>query len=160
MFRTFAFILISFWIHTYIDKRMGIWNIAKNFRVFATNFSTYFVSLKYLICANLVSSFFYRFICCQNITTIRCSLLWCLINFTLSIKNTIVIQIYKLDPSVLVRILIREITIFSPREKAFFPASSPRIQIRDATSNCVFNRSVCETLPGGHVFVESADDFV
>lgn len=137
---------------------MGIWSIAKNFRVFATNFSTYFVSLKYLICANLVSSFLLSIY--QNITTIRCSVLWCLINFTLSIKNTIVIQIYKLDPSVLVRILIREITIFSPREKAFFPASSPRIQIRDATSNCVFNRSVCETLPGGHVFVESADDFV
>lgn len=48
------------YIYIYVDKRMGIWNIAKNSRVyFATNFLklfTYFALLKYLICANLVSS--------------------------------------------------------------------------------------------------------
>lgn len=150
-----------FFLNTYIYRQTnGYMEYCEKFSSFRDKLLNLFRFIKIFNMCKF--SFFFSFIdlCCQNITTIRCSLLWCLINFTLSIKNTIVIQIYKLDPSVLVRILIREITIFSPREKAFFPASSPRIQIRDATSNCVFNRSVCETLPGGHVFVESADDFV
>lgn len=45
-----------FFLNTYIYRQTNGY-IAKNFRVFATNFSTYFVSLKYLIRANLVSSF-------------------------------------------------------------------------------------------------------
>lgn len=55
-----CYFFVNVYIYIYVDKRMGIWNIAKNSRLyFATNFLklfTYFALLKYLICANLVSS--------------------------------------------------------------------------------------------------------
>lgn len=86
------------YIYIYVDKRMGIWNIAKNSRVyFATNFLklfTYFALLKYLICANLVSSspFFFPYRGYVARTSRLSDVRFCGVQstFALSIKNTIV----------------------------------------------------------------------